>query len=270
MEETRKLLQIMKALRDPVSGCPWDIKQSFATIAPYTIEEAYEVADAIERRDMPALQDELGDLLLQVVFHAQMANDQGLFDFEDVARSINDKMVRRHPHVFGDLTFADEAEQKAHWEDLKQQERSGKTDKPGSALDDVAVALPALTRAEKIQKRAARVGFDWSSLEPVVDKVAEELTELQEAIAEPGYTDTINPAIEDELGDLLFAATNVARHINIDPEQALKRATAKFEKRFRIVELLVQKDGHQMSSLSIDELDVYWGLAKAEDATGRH
>ncbi|OED42542.1 nucleoside triphosphate pyrophosphohydrolase [Chromatiales bacterium (ex Bugula neritina AB1)] len=269
MEETRALLEIMKKLRDPKAGCPWDIKQTFESIAPYTIEEAYEVADAIEQNDMQALREELGDLLLQVVFHAQMASDEGLFDFEDVVKSINEKMVRRHPHVFGDTEFASEAEQKANWEELKQQERAQKQSASPSALDGVAIALPALTRAEKIQKRAARVGFDWPTLPPVVEKVDEELVELREAIA--GATDNTvedNSAIEDELGDLLFAVTNVARHLNVDPELALKRSTAKFEHRFRQVENTVNDDGVKMYSLALNELDQYWQAVKRAP-TGR-
>ncbi len=258
LPQMSSLLDVMARLRDPESGCPWDIAQSFETIAPYTVEEAYEVADAIERGDMNELREELGDLLLQVVFHAQMAKDQGLFEFEDVALGIASKMIERHPHVFGDITFDSEEQRKAHWEALKQKEREQKSTDAVSAIDGVARALPALTRAEKIQKRAARVGFDWQQFEPVIDKVDEELAELREALA-----DADQSAIEDELGDLLFSVTNVARHTKVDPEQALKKATAKFEKRFRYVELAVQAKGLNMSDLSIEELDLFWLEAKA-------
>lgn len=253
------LLDVMATLRDPESGCAWDIEQTFETISPYTVEEAYEVADAIDRQDMHALREELGDLLLQVVFHSQMAKDQDLFEFEDVARSIADKMIERHPHVFGDTTFDSVADQKAHWEQLKQQEREKKSDVSVSAVDGVALALPALTRAEKIQKRAARVGFDWDDLTPVMDKLDEELNELWQAAAsrEPA-------AIEDELGDLLFSVTNVARHMKVDPEQALKKATAKFEKRFKFIEQALAADGKEVSDTSADVLDQYWRRSKVE------
>lgn len=253
------LLDVMARLRDPESGCAWDIKQSFATIAPYTIEEAYEVADAIERDDMPALREELGDLLLQVVFHAQMARDQGLFEFEDVAKSIADKMVHRHPHVFGDVTFESEEQQKAHWESLKQQEREQKAYTQVSAVDGVALSLPSLTRAEKIQKRVARVGFDWPELAPVLEKLDEEITELRAAAQSHDQA-----AIEDELGDLLFSATNIARHLKVDPELALKRATAKFEKRFRHVEQSLENKGQAMTDASAEVLDQCWCDAKRE------
>lgn len=253
------LLDVMAKLRDPETGCPWDIKQSFETISPYTIEEAYEVAEAIDRNDMSALREELGDLLLQVVFHSQMARDKNLFDFEDVAQSIATKMIARHPHVFGDTTFNSEAEQKAHWESLKQKEREQKSDQEVSAIDGVALALPALTRAEKIQKRAARVGFDWDDLTPVLDKLDEELNELWQAAAsrEPA-------AIEDELGDLLFSVTNVARHMKVDPELALKKATAKFEARFKFIEQKVKADGKTVSEVSEETLDQYWRQSKIE------
>ncbi len=253
------LLDVMARLRDPESGCPWDIEQSFQTISPYTIEEAYEVADAIERDDMSALREELGDLLLQVVFHAQMAKDLNLFEFEDVAQGIAQKMIDRHPHVFGDTKFDTVEQQKAHWESLKQKEREGKSAELLSALDGVAIALPALTRAEKIQKRAARVGFDWDELTPVMDKLDEELNELWRAAASREHA-----AIEDELGDLLFSVTNVARHMKVDPELALKKATAKFEARFKHVEKAVRADGCEMSGTSAEVLDQYWRQSKIE------
>jgi len=203
-----ELLGVMARLRDPEHGCPWDIKQSFETIAPYTIEEAYEVADAIQRNDMQGLKEELGDLLLQVVFHAQMASDKGMFEFEDVANSISQKMIERHPHVFGDMKFDSEADQKAHWEALKQKERETKSQEQISALDGVALALPALTRADKIQKRASRVGFDWAQVDDVVAKVDEEVQELKTATASGDRS-----AVEDELGDLLFSVTNLSRDL---------------------------------------------------------
>jgi len=257
LPHTQALLEVMARLRDPDNGCPWDIEQTFETISPYTVEEAYEVADAIDRGDMHALREELGDLLLQVVFHSQMAKDKGLFAFEDVAKGIADKMTERHPHVFGDIVFESVEEQKAHWESLKQSEREQKTPDTVSAVDGVALALPALTRAEKIQKRAARVGFDWPELAPVVDKLSEELDEFREAAASGDAV-----SIEDEIGDLLFTVTNVARHLKTDPEQALKKATAKFERRFKDVERRVIDDGLDMSEQSIDKLDEYWRQSK--------
>lgn len=259
-----ELLGVMARLRDPDNGCPWDIKQSFETIAPYTIEEAYEVADAIQRRDMQGLKEELGDLLLQVVFHAQMACDEGLFDFEDVAQAIAQKMIERHPHVFGDLRFDSEADQKAHWEALKQKERESKSPQQISAVDGVALALPALTRAEKIQKRASRVGFDWSQAEDVVAKVDEEVAELRQAVAAADQS-----AMDDELGDLLFSVTNLARHLGVDPEMSLRKATDKFEARFKHMERSLGAEGRQVSSTESLELDDYWRKAK-EALEGRN
>ncbi len=258
MGKIDELLEVMERLRDPQSGCPWDIRQTFQTIAPYTVEEAYEVADAIERGDNESLCDELGDLLLQVVFHAQIARDLDLFDFDDVVDAITGKMIRRHPHVFGDLKFASEKEQKAHWESVKASERADKApaDAP-SALDGVATALPALMRAEKIQKRAARVGLDWSNLQSVIEKLEEESQELQQAI-EQGQAD----AIEDELGDVLYTVVNIARHAGVDAEQALKKATGKFDRRFRQVEAQAMDEGCELSELSAEMLDRYWDRAK--------
>jgi MazG family protein len=230
-----RLLAIMARLRDPQSGCPWDREQSFATIAPYTLEEAYEVADAIARGDNVALKDELGDLLFQVVFHTRIAEEAGLFGFDDVAAAIADKMERRHPHVFGDVRIDSAAAQTAAWEQHKATERRDRAQRAGeghSVLDGVALALPALLRAVKIQARAARIGFDWQEARPVFDKLGEEIAELLtefEAGADP-------TRLEDELGDILFAAANLARKLGIDPEAALRRATAKFEGRFRRVE----------------------------------
>lgn len=238
------LLEIMRRLRDPADGCEWDKVQTFRTIAPYTIEEAYEVADAIERDDMVALKDELGDLLLQVVFHSQIAADSGAFDFQDVVATICDKMTRRHPHIFGG------AEQSPGWEQIKADERedSGQS----SALDGVAQALPALLRAQKIQKRAARVGFDWPDKAPVKDKLLEELDEVEAAGSAA--------EIHEEIGDLLFATVNLARHYEVDAERALADATAKFTKRFNRVEAGLAKD---MKDMSIEELEIEWQKAKA-------
>ncbi len=243
------LLEIMRRLRDPDNGCEWDKVQTFKTVAPYTIEEAYEVADAINREDMLALKDELGDLLLQVVFHSQIAADSRAFDFQDVVNSICDKMTRRHPHIFG------EAGESPGWEQIKagEREQSGQS----SALDGVALALPALLRAQKIQKRAARVGFDWPNKEPVKDKLLEELDEVAAA--------TSDAEVHEEIGDLLFSAVNLARHYKVDAERALADATAKFTKRFNQIESSLTKD---MQDMSIDELEVEWQKAKASLAAG--
>lgn len=243
------LLEIMRLLRDPDTGCEWDKVQTFKTIAPYTIEEAYEVADAIERDDMVSLRDELGDLLLQVVFHSQIAADQGKFDFQDVVTSICDKMTRRHPHIFG------EASESPGWEQIKagEREQSGQS----RALDGVALALPALLRAQKIQKRAARVGFDWPDKAPVKEKLLEELDEVEAA--------SCDEQVHEEIGDLLFSAVNLARHYKVDAERALADATAKFAKRFSLVEASLDKD---MQEMSIEELEAEWQKAKTSLATG--
>jgi MazG family protein len=260
-----RLLAIMARLRDKEDGCPWDREQDFATIAPYTIEEAYEVADAIARGDMAALKDELGDLLFQVMFHARMAEEAGLFAFDDVAAAIADKMVRRHPHVFGDLVVASAAAQSAAWEEHKAIERAARAKAAGrgeSVLDGVALALPALLRAVKIQRRAARIGFDWPQPRPVIEKLAEEIREL-EAELDGGS----KPArIEDELGDLLFAAANLARKLEIDPEAALRRATAKFERRFRRLEVLAAERG---IGRDLDALEALWQEVKRAEGDGR-
>ena len=258
-----RLLDIMARLRDPEDGCPWDRAQSFATIAPYTIEEAYEVAEACERGDPAALKDELGDLLFQVVFHARMAEEAGLFAFNDVAAAIADKMLRRHPHVFGDAVIADAASQTTAWEEHKAAERRAKAAESGgvaSALDGVGAALPALTRAEKLQRRAARVGFDWPKPAPVLDKIVEEVAELREALGEAAPE-----RIADEVGDLLFAVVNLARHVGADPEQALRGACRKFERRFRRVEALLAEKGNSAESASLDEMEAEWQRAKHEE-----
>ncbi len=257
-----RLLEIMARLRTPDGGCPWDLEQNFATIAPYTIEEAYEVAEAIHQDDMGALKDELGDLLLQVVFHARMAEEAELFDFEAVAKAISDKMVRRHPHVFGDGNEASPAGVKLSWEAIKAEERAAKAAADGDAqsvLDGVALGLPALSRAEKLQKRAARVGFDWPDLLPVFDKVNEEIAEIKEENVSNGASERL----EDEIGDLLFAVTNLARHLGVDAEGALRRGNAKFERRFHAVEARFP-DG--LDGVSLDDMETAWQAAKAEES----
>ncbi len=259
-----RLLDIMARLRDPEHGCPWDLEQNFATIAPYTIEEAYEVAEAAERGEPEALKDELGDLLLQVVFHSRMAEEARQFDFNDVARGIADKMIRRHPHVFGDAEVDGSAAQTVAWETQKAEERRAKAaaaGRPESALDGVGLGLPALTRAEKLQKRAARVGFDWPSATPVFEKIAEEIAELRAEIDRGAATERI----ADELGDLLFAVTNLARKLAIDPEQALRAANRKFERRFRAVEQRIAAQGKAVAETSLDEMEAEWRRVKMEE-----
>ncbi|MXU66157.1 nucleoside triphosphate pyrophosphohydrolase [Oceanomicrobium pacificus] len=256
-----RLIEIMGRLRDPDTGCPWDIEQDFASIAPYTIEEAYEVADAIGRGAMDDLRDELGDLLLQVVYHTQMSAEAGLFTFDDVARGIGAKMVRRHPHVFGDESRDKTADdQTRDWERIKAAERAarGPSDAPTRVLGDVAVTLPALTRAVKLQKRAARVGFDWPDIGQVVDKIAEEAAELAD---EQGSGD--RDRIEEEYGDLLFVVANLARHLDLDPEAALRRANAKFESRFAYIEDRLAEQGRRPDQSDLAEMDALWDAAKA-------
>jgi nucleoside triphosphate diphosphatase len=256
------LLVIMARLRDPERGCPWDVKQDFSTIAPYTVEEAYEVADAIERRDWHDLRDELGDLLLQVVFHSQMASEQGLFDFDDVAHTISDKMLRRHPHVFGDVTYADLDEQKRAWDEIKARERAAKGgEQDGSVLAGVSRGRPEWQRALKLQQRAASVGFDWPDHRPVIEKLHEELAEVDAEFTAGG-----DPArLEDEIGDVLFVAVNLARHAGVDFARALKHANAKFERRFRRMEQLAAEDGKPLPSSGLDEQEALWRRAKAEE-----
>lgn len=257
-----RLLDIMAKLRTPNTGCAWDLEQDFSTIAPYTIEEAYEVADAIDRKDMPELKEELGDLLFQVVFHSQMAKEEGAFTFEDVAEAINAKMIRRHPHVFANEDARTANQQVSAWEVIKAQERASKaeSDTTSSALDGVALALPSLLRAEKLQKRAARVGFDWTDAAQIFSKLDEEADEVREAI-ETGDTDKI----EDEVGDLLFVAANLSRRLDIDPEQALRRANAKFERRFRAMEALAASEGKSFSDLDIDAQEALWQRVKRSE-----
>ncbi len=260
-ERMETLLAIMERLRDPEKGCPWDAQQTFETIAPYTIEEAYEVAQAIANGDMDNLREELGDLLLQVVFHARMAEEAGIFAFPDVVRAINDKMIFRHPHVFG---HAEERGRVAEdfWERAKELEKadSGKAGHDASLLDGIPVALPALARAFKLQKKAARAGYDWPDAGGVLDKLCEESAELHAAV-QRGDTD----AAEDELGDVLFTLVNLARHLDLDPEKALRRANGKFEMRFRKAEALAAEDGKSLSGLDAEELDALWTRAKEQD-----
>jgi len=252
-----RLLAIMARLRDPRAGCPWDVAQSFETIAPYTIEEAYEVAEACETGDAGALKDELGDLLFQVVFHARMSEESGGFAFNDVAKAVADKMVRRHPHVFGDAEITSAAAQTVAWEEQKAAERSAQG--AASALDGVGLGLPALTRAAKLQRRAARVGFDWPEVAPIFAKIDEEIAELRDAMSESAER------IEDELGDLLFAVVNLARRLDTDPEQALRRACRKFERRFRRVEERLAAAGKAPGAATLDEMEAQWQWAKSEE-----
>lgn len=264
MNPMDQLLEVMARLRDPENGCPWDVEQTFTTIAPYTIEEAYEVADAIKDKDWPALLDELGDLLFQVVFYAQMAREAGRFDFEVIAAGAVTKMIRRHPHVFED-SYISTAEAQTHaWEAQKSQERDAKAASEGrapGALDGVTRALPALTRAIKLQKRAARVGFDWPTLPPVIDKIEEEISELQHELAVGAVPDRLT----DEIGDLLFACVNLARHTNVDPEAALRQGNAKFERRFGRIEALLAEDGRSPTDSNLAEMDTLWNRAKEEE-----
>ena len=263
----RDLVVLMARLRDPVTGCPWDVAQTFSTIAPYTIEEAYEVADAIERDDMGELKGELGDLLFQSVFHARMAEEAGHFDIDDVVRGLVAKMVDRHPHVFGSATVADADAQTSAWESMKAAERARKAEGgTPSAIDGVALGLPALMRAEKLAKRAARVGFDWPSPEPVFHKLQEEIQELEEAIAAPVRDEA---HVAEELGDILFVVANLCRKLAVDPEEALRAANSKFGKRFRAMETLARARGRDFATLSLDEQEALWTAVKmAERSPG--
>src|SRR5688572_23462685 len=261
MSSIDRLLQIMARLRDPQRGCPWDLEQSFGTIAPYTIEEAYEVADAIDREDYPALRDELGDLLFQVVFHSQMARERGSFAFDEVVAAICDKMERRHPHVFGEARIDSAAAQTVAWEEQKrlERERSGK-----SVLADVPLALPALTRANKLGKRAAQVGFEWPDVAGALDKLDEELGELGKGVG--AQADQVH--ITDELGDVLFCVVNVCRYLGVDPETALKGANAKFERRFGYVEQRLREQGRSAREATLEEMDKLWDEGKKRLADG--
>ena len=254
------LLALMAKLRNPDGGCPWDLEQTFATIAPYTVEEAYEVADAIEKGDMPALKDELGDLLFQVVFHARMAEEAGHFAFADVVDAIQDKMVRRHPHVFGDAGARSSAEQTVDWETIKAAERAAKPSKTPGVLDDVPRALPALPRALKLTKRAARVGFDWPSTDEVFAKLEEEIGELKQALADGAPREDV----EGELGDILFVVANLARKLGHDPETALASTNLKFVRRFNKIEQLLREKGKNPETSTLQEMDSLWDQAKAQ------
>ncbi len=254
-----KLLEIMKALRTPGTGCPWDLEQDFQSIVPYTLEEAHEVAEAIEHNDMPSLKSELGDLLFQVVFLARLAEEEGLFDFDDVAGSVNAKMIRRHPHVFGTQKSELSSEDiKGQWERIKEQEKENGRD---SILDGIPVTLPALTRAVKLQNKAAHVGFDWPSLAPVFDKMREELAELEHEI-DSGHD---KDRVEDEFGDVLFVMANVGRHLKLDPEQALRKANNKFVRRFRVIEELLEQQGKTPRESGLQEMEDYWEIAKQRE-----
>ena len=257
-----RLLEIMRRLRDPEDGCPWDREQNFTSIAPYTIEEAYEVAEAIDKNDMAALQDELGDLLLQVVYHAEMAAELGHFTFADVVAGISEKMIRRHPHVFGEGIIENAKAQTEAWEAEKARER--KKDKRGGALEGVAHALPALLRAEKLQKRAARVGFDWDGSEPVFDKIAEEIAEIRAELPPGPIAERQNSPLAEEIGDLFFACVNLSRHFAIDSEGALRTANAKFERRFAGIEALLP-EGVTIEATSLAQLEMLWDRVKKEE-----
>lgn len=258
MKNTRRLLEIMARLRDPDTGCPWDVQQDFSSLVPYTLEEAYEVVDAIERSDFTDLRDELGDLLLQVAFHARLAEELELFDFEDVAGAICDKLVRRHPHVFDDVVFDSDAERQHFWESSKQAERLEKSSEESeSALSGVATCLPALMQAQKLQKRAARHGFDWTDAGPIFDKVLEELAETRMA-----YQSGDQAHVEEEIGDLLFVAVNLARHLQVDAESALRASNRKFIRRFRYIEQRLMAQGRSMSDCALEDLDALWEEAK--------
>lgn len=254
----------MARLRNPNGGCPWDIEQDFASITPYTIEEAYEVAEAIHNNDMTALREELGDLLLQVVFYSQMANEKGLFDFEQVAEAICNKLVSRHPHVFGDAEIKTASAQTENWEKLKAAERNKKANGSASILADVPQALPALTRALKLQKRAAKVGFDWKDVKDVVAKLEEETLELKEEIE----SNAPRAKIMDELGDMLFVLANIARHYDIEPEEALRATNRKFERRFNYIETTLATKGRKCEDTSLAEMDALWDEAKVKERVG--
>ncbi|EHA1082257.1 nucleoside triphosphate pyrophosphohydrolase [Photobacterium damselae] len=256
--DIEQLLSIMAKLRDPKDGCPWDIKQSFDSIVPYTLEEAYEVADAIEKQNWLDVKEELGDLLFQVVFYSQMAKEQDLFDFDEVVAGICEKLTRRHPHVFANKQFASEADVKANWEAEKAKERADKA-VDNSILANVPLAMPALTRADKIQKRCAQFGFDWDSVVPVAEKVVEELDEVMDEYQQVTLDQN---RIEEEMGDLLFSVVNLSRHLNVNPERALQKANKKFERRFRKVEKNVLEKGMEISNCSLEQLDQEWNIVK--------
>lgn len=260
MTQIDRLLGIMKRLRDPENGCPWDKEQTFSTIAPYTLEETYEVLDAIAREDFDDLRGELGDLLFQVVFYAQMAQEEGRFDFNDICAAISDKLERRHPHIFGDATAGNSSEVLARWEEIKTEERAEKAQH--SALDDIPHSFPALMRAQKIQKRCATVGFDWTSLGPVVEKVYEEIDEVMDE-AKQAVVD--QSRVEEEMGDLLFATVNLSRHLGVKAEVALQKANQKFERRFREVERIVAERGLSMTGVDLETMEEVWQQVKRQE-----
>ena len=258
MTELDQLLQLMVRLRDPETGCPWDRQQTYATIVPHTIEEAYEVADAVAREDWAELRFELGDLLFQIVFYARIAEEEGRFNFADVASGIVEKMTRRHPHVFGNARYADAAAQTTAWEQIKAAEKAEKGESATGVLDGIPLALPALTRAVKLQKKAAHVGFDWGTVEPVLAKIEEEIGEIRHEIA----TQAPPERLTDELGDVLFAVANLARHLQLDPEMALRGTNAKFERRFRQIEGWLAEQGYTPAQSTLTEMDALWDQAK--------
>lgn len=267
-ERITRLLGIMAALRTPGTGCPWDLEQSFASIAPYTLEEAYEVVDAIERGDLGDLRDELGDLLLQVVFHARLAEESGAFVFADVVEAISDKLVRRHPHVFGDRSAASAEDAAVQWAQIKAQEKKARAERrgieeSGGLLDGVPPALPALTRAVKLQEKAGKVGFDWADARLVLEKIREETLEVEAELGEASAPPS--PAVAEEIGDLLFAVANLARHVGADPEQALRGANAKFERRFGFIERALAAKGTSPRESTLDEMEALWQAAKAAE-----
>jgi len=264
----QRLLEVMASLRDPQRGCPWDREQTFQSILPYTLEEVYEVAEAIEQGDMSALREELGDLLFQIVFYAQMAKETGEFDFADIAAGISDKLVQRHPHVFGDVDIADAETQTLAWEQHKERERHAKAadeQREPSVLDNVPLALPGLMRAMKLQRRAARQGFDWPDITPVLDKIEEELAEVREVLDQGGDRNKL----EHEVGDLIFACVNLGRHAGIEPEVAMRGVNRRFEQRFRRVEALARAQNQSLGEMSLEEMDRLWDQAKAEEAAAR-
>lgn len=268
MKQMQRLLEVMARLRDPQCGCPWDKQQTFQSILPYTLEEVYEVAEAIEQGDMVALREELGDLLFQIVFYAQLAKEAGEFDFADIAAGIGDKLMQRHPHVFGDADIADAEAQTLAWEQHKARERHAKAEaeqREPSVLDNVPLTLPGLMRAMKLQRRAARVGFDWPDIEPVLDKIEEELAEVREVVAHGADPDQML----HEVGDLIFACVNLGRHAGIEPEVAMRGVNRRFEQRFRRVEALAREQNQRLAEMSLQEMDRLWGQAKTEEAAAR-